>query len=554
MPSKTADAEIDVAQQGVLLTDLLAGDGDRVRRTLRGAARETEVGLDGSQRQLVVDALIRVVAGAYAHLPLKRAGYASDPVQALVLLRRRCVEMSEAAFHLALTGLITDLRDAHTRYRGPSTLRGRVAALPFLVETYGDDDDPSYIVSKVGGNADIDDASFKEGVHLEWWNGMPMHRAVELHADRESAGRTDSRRARALESLTFRALDYGPPPDEHWVVLGYRTARNASREVRIPWRVLEPGAADASVRPASTSALHVAADPARQAVRQAKTLLFAKDAWSAGRKPAAEQAEPFLDVVTARTVSTRSGELGYLRLWSFDVGDDDQYLAHVGDLLGALPDRGLIVDLRGNPGGLVWAAERLLQYFTDAEVTPTRFSLLATPLTREMASSPFNRLELGRWAASLDAAVSTGELYSRPLPLTDPAWCNDLGRRYFGPVVAVVDANTYSAGDLFAAGFVDHGIGPLVAVGEATGGGGANVWTDDQVLDALAPTSAALEPLPAGAGFTLSIRRAVRSAAGEGTPIEDAGIAGIRYAMTRDDVRYGNRDLLEFCAAQLELG
>jgi C-terminal processing protease CtpA/Prc len=30
-------------------------------------------------------------------------------------------------------------------------------------------------------------------------------------------------------------------------------------------------------------------------------------------------------------------------------------------LLGRLPQKGLIVDLRGNPGGLIWAAERALQ-------------------------------------------------------------------------------------------------------------------------------------------------------------------------------------------------
>jgi hypothetical protein len=39
---------------------------------------------------------------------------------------------------------------------------------------------------------------------------------------------------RALESLTFRALDYGPPPDEHWVILGYRTRRGRKAEIRLP--------------------------------------------------------------------------------------------------------------------------------------------------------------------------------------------------------------------------------------------------------------------------------------------------------------------------------
>jgi hypothetical protein len=43
------------------------------------------------------------------------------------------------------------------------------------------------------------------------------------------------------------------------------------------------------------------------------------------------------------------------------------------------------------------------------------------------------------------------------LPLADPSWCDDQGRKYPGPSVAVVDANTYSSGDLFSSGRVDHG-------------------------------------------------------------------------------------------------
>jgi hypothetical protein len=44
------------------------------------------------------------------------------------------------------------------------------------------------------------------------------------------------------------------------------------------------------------------------------------------------------------------------------------------------------------------------------------------------------------WSQSLQDAVPTGELYVQPLPLTDPTWCNDKGRKkYPGPSVAVRD-------------------------------------------------------------------------------------------------------------------
>jgi len=51
--------------------------------------------------------------------------------------------------------------------------------------------------------------------------------------------------------------------------------------------------------------------------------------------------------------------------------------------------------------------------------------------------------------------------------------------------------------------------------------------------------------------FTLAIRRAVRSGPADGVPIEDLGIAGIPYAMTRNDLENDNADLIAFCARQL---
>jgi hypothetical protein len=196
--------------------------------------------LDGGERLQVVDALLAVIEGCYAHLPAKRAAYASNPVQALALLRRRATELTDAEFHLATAGIVTGLRDAHTRYIGPASLEGAVAVLPFLVEQYGPEDAPHFLVSKVNAAA-VDDPDLTVGCRLESWNGVPFARAVEVHADRETGGRPDARRARALESLTFRALQYGPPPDEDWVVVGYRTARGSHRASRFPWRVVDPG-------------------------------------------------------------------------------------------------------------------------------------------------------------------------------------------------------------------------------------------------------------------------------------------------------------------------
>ena len=519
----------------------------------RGAPQPRLTPLSPVERAAVVDGLVAVLDGLYAHLPLKRARYATDPLQRLRLLRQQSPDLDDLEFHHQLASILTGLRDGHTRYIGPAALRDWAAHLGFLVESWGPAEAPRYVVSKLTRHL-IEDQDFAQGVELLWWNGVPIDRAVDLYADRETGGRPDSRRARALESLTLRALRFSPPPDERWVDIGYQDLNGLARETRVHWRIVKPGrSAAAAATPGPAAAFQAAPapgaraiDPAAETTRRVKMLLFAEQSRASAGTALRRQIK-----LTIR--QTTAGDVAVLRLWSFDVLDDGPYVAEVIRLLRKVPADalGVVVDLRANPGGLVWASERLLQLFSPRHILPTRFAMLATPLTRDMARSPQNALQLAPWQNSLDAAVSTGDVYSAALPLTTEAACNDIGQIYGGPVVAVVDAKTYSAADLFAAGFVDNGVGPLVSVGEASGGGGAEVWTDPTVRDALLGTRFEQAELPGGAGFTIAVRRAVRTgdavdAAGSG--IEDVGVRNTAGAhdTTLQDLD-DNQDLYEAC-------
>jgi hypothetical protein len=137
------------------------------------------------------------------------------------------------------------------------------------------------------------------------------------------------------------------------------------------------------------------------------------------------------------------------------------------------------------------------------------------------------------------------------LPITTVEQCNDLGQHYGGPVVVIVNANTYSSGDLFAAGIVDNHIAPVICIGEATGAGGANVWTSDDLSAAMKAAGFPLPALADGANFTMALRRAVRSGDAEGMLIEDTGIAGQPYSMTQRDIFQSNGDLIDFCGKML---
>lgn len=507
--------------------------------------------LSWGERLDVLDAWSQVLDGLYAHLPLKRALYGFDPIRALERLRQQVPALTDLQFHREVHGLVNRLRDAHTQYRGPEVPDASVVALPFLVEDCGPAERPEYLVTKIA-TPEVDDARFVPGVRLEYWNGIPFDRAVDLHAERETGGRPDARRARALESLTVRALSGGPPPDELWVIVGYRDLGGRPREVRLPWRCYAPGRVSAAAEQRRSRARR-AIDDAAETVRRAKKMLFNDRAWGAELRERGRGAgAPALDdFATARPVDAGGRKVGHLRLWSFDVDDDVAFVDGVARMLARLPQDGLIVDLRHNPGGLIWAAERLLQLFTPGAVRPTRFAMRTTPETLAIAEAATNRGDLGPWAESLATAARTGEPYSAHLPITSLEQCNDVGQRYGGPVVVVVDANTYSSGDLFTAGVVDNGIGTVVCVGEATGAGGANVWGHADVQAALRAAGRRTPDLPEDVGLSVAIRRAVRSGDADGRLIEDDGVVGQPYAMTRDDVLHGNRDLLAHCAAIL---
>lgn len=511
--------------------------------------------LDWGERGDVLDAWTAVLDGIYAHLPLKRALYGYDVVRAIAHLRKQIPSLNHLQFYRELTFAINRLRDAHTQYFGTRTQTDAVARLPFLVEVYETARGPSYVVSKVSRRM-VDDPHFVEGVTIESWNGIPFDRAVDLHAEGETGGRPDARRARALDSLTVRPLDYQVPPDERRVVIGYLDDRKVLREIRFDWRAIYPSRAPITKRRKGTTRGRRAIHEAGEIIRRAKKLMFNPKLWEQERKKGAPRrrkagAGKWGDVLAARTVHTRLGDFGHLRIWGFDVDDDQGFVNAAIQMIERLPDRGLILDLRNNPGGYIIAAERLLQLFTPQRVLPTKFALRATPMTALMASAPLNRDELGPWSESLLNAASTGEPYSRHVSISSEEECNDVGQRYGGPVVAIVDANTYSAGDLFAAGIVDNRIGPLVCIGAATGAGGANVWSYDDLRDALDGTPAALPALPRGVTLQVAVRRAVRIGPAEGVLIEDAGIPGQPYGMTRRDLFESNVDLMERCTQLL---
>jgi C-terminal processing protease CtpA/Prc len=528
--------------------------------------------LTTDERQQIVDQALVLIEQLYVHLPLKQAMHATDPIQRLKLLRYRLRKMSEERqFYDEMISIFTELRDMHTQYILPEGYQGKSAVLGFRVQRFFEDCEPHYMVSPPVVRRLVEDECFKAGVIVTHWNGIPIKRAVELNAARMAGSNLDASHALGLATLTVRPMCCTAPPDEEWVTVGY-ISEGQKCETRLYWRIIQTPMSCAII-PESASegqALTLGINALAKAVQRTRKMLFAPKDMEIERQVAnlrtGDAPEPgdtslnlnMAEVSTRRdplkvkTVSTPHGEFGYLRIRSFDVPDDkmDDFVAEVVRIVRLLPKNGLIVDVRGNPGGQIPAGERLLQIFTPREIEPERLHFINTALTLKLCE----RVEtLKDWKDSIEQAVETATTFSDGFPIRpdEKQRCNSLGQQYYGPAVLVTDALCYSTADIFAAGWQDHGIGPVLGTDDNTGAGGANVAGYSQLECLLSGPQSLIQPLPKGTSFNVAVRRTTRVGERLGDLVEDLGVVpDKRHCTTRNDILKDNEDLIT-CAASI---
>ena len=543
--------------------------------------------LSRKDRLRIVDQALLLLEMNYVHLPLKRAMHAIDPIRQLKLIKFRLEETgremeSELQFHRRLLEIFASLRDLHTHYQLPAAFEDQMAFLPFLIEQYfvpertsepgtrGFDKKKAtkekckdrltekFMVSRIArnfyrssANAEPELANFEPGVEVIAWNGMPIRRAIEKNGETQSGSNLEARFARGLDSLTIRPLESSLPPDESWVSITYRSKTGKTLTLdKQEWRL---GSTDA--RPLATKTTRkkrAAIDIRKTKINQLKKQLYLQKRdrqkralstirWMHVRKE-------FQDTFYAQARKEYGSEIGYVRLFSFDMEDPDRFVAEFKRVITSreFPQEGLIIDVRGNGGGKIRAGERLLQLFTPGRIQPELFEFINTPLNLEICKQAPKNWELERWKTSIAEAVETGAIYSMGFPLNDEESCNDIGQVYHGPVILITDALSYSTTDMFAAGFQDNQVGLVLGTSDNTGAGGANNWTYEDLRTAVrgVPNSP-FKPLPKGANLVVAMRRSIRVGPRVGKLLEELGIEpDKRYCITKRDLLKGNVDLI----------
>ncbi len=523
------------------------------------------------QRKLLVDQALLLLNENYVHLPLKVAMHAVNPLQRLRVMRARMERLTtktmedEWLFHREMSSIFHSVRDLHTNYLLPVPFAGKIAFLPFMIEKCYDDADKSehYLITRTVTGYQA--PQFGPGAEVTHWNGTPIARAVALNGAVFAGSNHAANLARGLESLTLRPLVIQAPPDEDWVTLTYVGLDGSDQELREQWKVTTnlPPMTDLDAISEASALMGLDLDSDEKA--RAKKALYVRDVVDLERgQSSAELAAPAAvtgadlpttmpGVFRAREVVTASGTFGHLRIFTFSVPDPVAFRDEFVRLAALLPQNGLIVDVRDNGGGHIYASEFTLQTMTPRRVAPEPVQFISSPLNlricRRHQANPAG-IDLGPWFDSLDLAIETGAQYSAAKPITPEDGANDIGQTYHGPVVLITDARVYSATDIFAAGFADHEIGTILGVDDNTGAGGANVWTHGLLAALLnePPPPDETSPyvaLPNGANLRVAIRRTLRVGKLAGTPVEDLGVKPQEtHQMTRADLLEGNVDLL----------
>lgn len=511
---------------------------------LLSSMRELSSGMTVDEREIVARQLVTLLQDYYVHLPLKRSSLGTDPVQeARLLVDDVRFLQSDEDFFRRIFDILKRLRDRHTALRLPSPQRDMVAYLPFAVESYFDATGRHLIVTKI--MSDVGEPSFEAGVEISHWNGTSIRRFIEnLSWDSEGAN-PFSRIATTMRSLTVRPLGYMLAPREDWVTLTYLTTSGLFRNIVIPWRVYIPAATSAAgaanVTASGGVALLKGVDRSTLIVNNTWYDLFSQRGSGAGVAPSVS------DTVRFKTVRSSFGGFGYIRIFSFDAPDPAAFVDGFAAILRQVPQTGVIIDIRSNPGGTIPAGEGLFALFSNRTTTPEPVSFRNTAATRRLGILP----QFRQWRRSFEMQLETGEVFTQGFSLTarEPV----VRGIYAGKVVLIIDALCYSTTDFFVAGMQDNGLAKVIGIDPVTGAGGGNVWSQSLLSQFTTQSGGTdLVALPSNIDIDIAVRRSLRVGPNEGIPVEGLGVfADHIYTLTRRDVLGENEDLIEFACRVL---
>lgn len=563
-------------------------NGTSVAHTLASLRSEVDQNpLSPKERLTIVNAAITVIRDVHPHRDMHLALRGVDPVPDLQTLARdlyadvaanRSAADSNFDFHQAMIRAFNALDDIHTKYRAPAPLRHSVAVLPFLLRHYyvneGDDADDTndagherrYVVTDVANDFLVGNPAFVPGVRVVTFNHVDIDTAVQRSGADGVGANFAARILRGSRRLTRRFLHRQLAPQRKFATVGFLTENGHLQHVRLPWLIaaFPKRSADSigftAALAASTANSQQIADEFKAAIpslvamsNHMAPIQFASVSSLGSRK--AVDVNPFVaSHLSSEVITTKFGKLGMIRIHDFNSIQFFTFFEEVLKLLLAMKDHAVVIDVRGNNGGIVYLAQMTIQFFSENKVKPMQWSMRITDTIARLENAvtklgkPTDSESPSLFTESIRYGMLAGDQFSGAFSLIDETVFREYdGERYNREMYVLTDAETYSSGDVFAAAVQDNEAAFVVGEDATTGAGGSSTVVYSKYLVLRCPDI--FEELPGGVDFSLAFRRMNRVGPSSGIAVEHFGVTpNKRYYPTLRDRTEGDVDLHEFLA------
>ena len=519
-------------------------------------------------RARLIDQVITVLHGNYVFTAAHEVQRGIDPVATLLRLRRQLVKPKTDTggtdnweFCRIMTRIVSLFCDPHTLIELPDEISKHTGFVPFLVESYFDREAgrERYYISHVLDNCFDDE--IKVGDEVITLNGRPVDETVRTEKTGDDPVFSSTLRfdRRNLDQLTLIPLRYSIADDQRATTLKLELSRDGGEPFKHEHMFLF---AELSLQ-TDESLRRQKGESELDYIKSTKELLFASpdDSKISELREHSLRREVIMSEENLRVESLKlddSPPIGYVRMFALQTVSRKAFVKRIMQRFADSEEgyAGLIIDLRATQGGSIRLAERFLARISGKTIDPVTGQMRNTQLNEMYCRHRAKKdpATYRTWADSIRTRTAEGMLYSAALPFSrdddlDPGDASGIGI----PALLIVDRNTASAAEVFAAGFMDNEIGEIIGTHSRTAGACAHGVRFNKLL--MENVNGLMYPFNKESRvgrIRLAICRLLRAGKNAGEIIESNGIQpDVIVPLTRDDVLYRNRDLLATAVSRL---
>lgn len=521
--------------------------------TVRAVNREP---LSADNRRVILQACISIIEGINPNFNIRNRFLNINPVLEMKRFLTKAPSVSNLKFHVKMKKIFNSMRNGHTRYTPPASLLNVVAGLGISIEPFVNRSTNrlEFIISEVAESALFIHGNITLGVVVLSIDGIPVETLTKQLGRQFGASNEPSLIRFGSRSLTVRSLAFDTIPSRPAATVRYLTKIGTEESIDIPWVYLK-GFATPETETALSNARGLQADNFQSMLVQKRWILKQlTKRISVTKQTMLLQKNDLVphylkQYLKAAQLTTENGTFAYLAVESFIYPPTIRAFQDLRKIISKLPRNGLIIDVRGNDGGFVNNTYMLLRTFSNVSIgtypAVGRVSRLALKYAKR-TGSPDPQV--------YKTAIRLGEPYTGPIfDIFSETFRKNVDRFnpiFNGPVVAIADGASLSAGEIFATFCRDYRVCQLINVDGSTAGLGDAVSYYSALKRVGNVTF--FPDFPLNISISSASLRIFRSGIRSGAPISFFGVEpDVKYNYTKEDILNDNQDLLRFAGKQL---